>query len=368
MNRLIALFCLLAVVPAVALAHEPHPSGAPAHPEGSPDYHAMSVDVSDDEVGLRVVLLQLVQLLQAKLALLLGATDVTEPADDGDLIACTADAFQCSDGSYVGRTGPSCEFICPADDASGIETVGSLTMTTDTNYRYFSSDGMPEYDISSNRYASTPSEQDHDYRVPLNPTMNEEPTFYELPFAFGIALNGVTFEPFAAEWYQDDRDSGWQEDPFVTLRGLDEQNAHVQPNGLYHYHGMPTNLVDGEVDGEHSSVLAFAGDGFPVYGPFLYENAMEADSPVSEFDAQYELRAGTRPSGPGGSYDGTYNEDYEYVAGTDSDLDECNGRYGVTPEYPDGTYYYVVTESFPYVPRCLWGDMDPSFVAGPPQR
>lgn len=33
--------------------------------------------------------------------------DVREP------IACTADAMQCPDGSYVGRTGPNCEFVCP---------------------------------------------------------------------------------------------------------------------------------------------------------------------------------------------------------------------------------------------------------------
>lgn len=28
-------------------------------------------------------------------------------------IACTLDAVQCPDGSYVGRTGPDCEFVCP---------------------------------------------------------------------------------------------------------------------------------------------------------------------------------------------------------------------------------------------------------------
>jgi hypothetical protein len=34
----------------------------------------------------------------------------------------------------------------------------------------------------------------------------------------------------------------------------------------------------------------------------------------------------------------------------------------VTPEYPDGTYYYVLTHEFPFVPRCLKGVVDPSFV------
>jgi hypothetical protein len=31
-----------------------------------------------------------------------------------EVVACTMDAMQCADGSYVGRTGPDCEFVCPA--------------------------------------------------------------------------------------------------------------------------------------------------------------------------------------------------------------------------------------------------------------
>jgi len=30
-------------------------------------------------------------------------------------VACTLDAMQCPDGSYVGRTGPDCEFVCPGN-------------------------------------------------------------------------------------------------------------------------------------------------------------------------------------------------------------------------------------------------------------
>ena len=39
---------------------------------------------------------------------------------------------------------------------------------------------------------------------------------------------------------------------------------------------------------------------------------------------------------------GAFIEDYEYIAGS-GDLDEFNGRYCVTPEYPSGTYAYFVT-------------------------
>ena len=83
-----------------------------------------------------------------------------------------------------------------------------------------------------------------------------------------------------------------------------------------------------------------------------------------EARGSYQLRSGSRASAPGGTYDGTFEQDYEYVAGL-GDLDECNGREGVTPEYPDGTYYYVVTENYPYLPRMLRGTPDASFLYGP---
>ena len=39
---------------------------------------------------------------------------------------------------------------------------------------------------------------------------------------------------------------------------------------------------------------------------------------------------------------GAYIDDYEYVSGL-GDLDQYNGRFGITPEYPSGTYAYFVT-------------------------
>lgn len=30
-------------------------------------------------------------------------------------VFCTMDAFECPDGSWVGRTGPNCEFVCPIE-------------------------------------------------------------------------------------------------------------------------------------------------------------------------------------------------------------------------------------------------------------
>lgn len=39
-----------------------------------------------------------------------GGNPPTNP-DEG--IACTMDAMQCPDGSWVGRSGPNCQFVCP---------------------------------------------------------------------------------------------------------------------------------------------------------------------------------------------------------------------------------------------------------------
>jgi len=53
---------------------------------------------------------------------------------------------------------------------------------------------------------------------------------------------------------------------------------------------------------------------------------------------------------------GTFLQDFEYVAGL-GDLDECNGRTGVTPEFPKGIYHYFATETFPYLQRCVKGSL-----------
>lgn len=70
--------------------------------------------------------------------------------------------------------------------------------------------------------------------------------------------------------------------------------------------------------------------------------------------------SGSRPSGaddPGGTYDGTYVDDYEYVAGS-GDLDECNGMMR------DGAYGYYIINKYPWVLRCYMGTPDNSFQKG----
>ena len=65
--------------------------------------------------------------------------------------------------------------------------------------------------------------------------------------------------------------------------------------------------------------------------------------------------------GPGGKYDGTFTADFEFVQGS-GDLDATNGRFEVTPEFPQGTYAYHITDEFPFIPRSWHGTPDASRI------
>jgi hypothetical protein len=112
-------------------------------------------------------------------------------------------------------------------------------------------------------------------------------------------------------------------------------------------------------------LLGYAADGFPIYGPDGPGDPTDLKSKPRRLRPGYRLRDGQRKDGPKGRFDGRFVEDFAFDPAW-GDLDECNGRTGPTPEYPDGTYYYVVTDEFPFVPRLYRGQPDPSFRHGPP--
>lgn len=245
---------------------------------------------------------------------------------------------------------------------AAVHYTNEVSIGESNGYRTITSNGIPDHkagDFPNRHNPNTMTPQDYHYRVALNPQSSAKPTKVGMN-AFGVALNGVPFDPAAAQWFNNDPRSGWQYEAksgFVDL-GLDFNNAHVQPNGAYHYHGIPTGLVG--TSSNEMILVGYAADGYPMYAKYGYVDANDPQSAVVELKSSYRLKHGTRPNGPGGTYDGEFVEDWEYVPGL-GDLDECNGRSGVTPEYPDGTYYYVLTEGFPFIPRLWRGTPDPSF-------
>lgn len=225
--------------------------------------------------------------------------------------------------------------------------------------RVITSNNIADHHTGRFPHAGNPNairEQSHSWRMPVEPELAAQPTWRRLG-PMGVGVNGVLFDPTAAEWYQGQRGSIWQYEALsgATALGLDEHHGHVQPNGTYHYHGIPEGLLAGldfEEDA-HSPIIGWALDGFPIYALFGANAAGE----IVEMQSSWRLRDGARATGdaqPGGTYDGTFTADYEYVAGL-GDLNECNAAFVVNSDYPDGTWAYFLTESFPVVPRCFIG-------------
>ena len=179
-------------------------------------------------------------------------------------------------------------------------------------------------------------------------------------YPFGVAVNGVVFDPGAAEWWNGDLN--WQYEPLKMAPhylGTDASHAHVQPNGAYHYHGIPDQLLKQlKFDAKsHSPLVGWAADGFPIYCINGYSKPMDPHSEIKQLKSSYRLKSGDRPGsekGPGGKYDGTFVEDYEFDAHS-GDLDECNGRFCCSPEFSTGTYAYFLTKEWPVIPRAFKG-------------
>ena len=190
-------------------------------------------------------------------------------------------------------------------------------------------------------------------------------------WSFGVLLNGVELDPIAAEpWPHQglmatNVNWEWNLEATNVKIGLDCNNAHVQPTGKYHYHGSPTlYLQNANIPSNKMTLVGYAADGFPVYYKYAYTNATDANSAVIAMTSSYRLKSGKRPGdgviAPCGSFDGVYSNDYEFVSGLGT-LDQANGREGVTPEYPTGTYYYLITDDFPNIPRYFRGTPAPEF-------
>ena len=140
--------------------------------------------------------------------------------------------------------------------------------------------------------------------------------------------------------------------------GADSNNAHVQPGGAYHYHGVPEGFVAKLGKGPTLTLIGWAADGFPIYARYGYTVATDASSAIKVIRSSYRLKTSVAANRPAlSTYAlGAFKQDYEYVAGL-GDLDECNGRTGVTPEFPLGTYHYYATDTYPFLQRCVKGQL-----------
>ncbi len=154
-------------------------------------------------------------------------------------------------------------------------------------------------------------------------------------------VNGITF-------------NGWNRNA-LYWEGIsfDSCKGHPGPNSNYHHHVTPKCLYNQLDSTNHAPLLGYAWDGFPIYGPYTYTNT-NGTGAIKRMKSSYVLTtSGARSLGPpvNSTYPwGSMCEDYVYTSGA-GDLDQYNGRFGNTPEYPNGIYAYFVTISADGTPQ-----------------
>jgi len=266
------------------------------------------------------------------------------------------------------------------------------------DFVYVSTKGIPAYPTGPflDGNPSQATDQDAIFKIPLAPQENTGTPISTTGGNIGVFINGVALFDYrdGVAWNPNTNalcggpgnppcpggpmaQNDWNRDAVpAEMDGFDCSKAHPAM-GNYHHHQNPSafkldldiisdicNLYDAEglyaIDpNQHSPLIGFAYDGFPIYGAYGYKNA-DGSNGITRIKSSYQLKnISTRANGP--DVDATYHlgyfrEDYEYIVSTGEDhLDEHNGRFCVTPEYPDGTYAYFATvdenwnSTYPYV-------------------
>ena len=89
----------------------------------------------------------------------------------------------------------------------------------------------------------------------------------------------------------------------------------------------------------HSPIIGWSYDGIPIYGPYGYTDPYNSNTSPKLISTGYGTT--TIVNRPSEFEIGFFKEDYAFNG--EGDLDEHNGRYCVTPEFPNGTYAYFAT-------------------------
>jgi hypothetical protein len=276
------------------------------------------------------------------------------------------------EGSTVGVL---CDYSYDQYNASASVQYNSVAKWVCTNgERALTSNGIPDHAVGAFPNDHNPNaitEQSIAVNYSLEPVKATTATTLGGPSgATGYVLNGVKIDANTAGSCDDSGDNcslignegNWHIEALGQSSfnfGTDDNNAHVQPTGEYHYHGMPEGFVTKQGgDPTKMTIIGWAADGFPIYARYGYRIASDATSALKSMAGSYQLVADVSESRPStDTYPlGTFGEDWQYVTGS-GDLDECNGRVGVTPEFPEGIYHYYATDSYPYFQRCVKGEV-----------
>jgi hypothetical protein len=271
------------------------------------------------------------------------------------------------------------------------------TVQYSTNWVYVSTNGIPAYPTGPflDGNPSVATDQNAIFKVSLNPTQNTGNLTATNGGNIGIFINGVALFDYrdGVAWNTATNSlcgglpgmspcpggpgasQSWNRDAVPAEKlGFDCSKGHPAM-GNYHHHQNPSaykldlNVISTicdlyDADGlyaidstAHSPLIGFAYDGFPIYGAYGYKNA-DGTGGITRIKSGYQLRNITTRTlwadgtdvadGPSVSTTyplGYFREDYEFIAHTGQEdyLDEHNGRFCKTPEYPNGIYCYFAT-------------------------
>jgi hypothetical protein len=273
-------------------------------------------------------------------------------------------------GGATTTAGVACDYSTSAFNSTpSVNATATATWSCSGTTRTLTANGLPDHDVGTFPNADCPntiSSQTVSVSGTLLPAVvSSTGTSTQI---VGYALNGVKFDPGTAGTCNDSGSScslaggggTWRIEALGQTSfnfGTDTSNAHVQPTGEYHYHGMPEGFITKLGGGSATMTLVgWASDGFPIYARYGHVVASDASSALKVLTGSYQTKASPDANRPATSLYpmGTFGQDWEYVAGS-GDLDECNGRTGVTPEFPDGIYHYMITDTYPFIQRCITG-------------
>ncbi len=293
------------------------------------------------------------------------------------LVSATVASCAGVSSSTTSTAGVECSYSYSAlNSSASVNLTSTSNWTCNSTSRVLAANGVPDHATGAFPNPGNPNTmtaQTVAATYTLSPTFNGTATTLGGPRgATGYVLNGVKVDagtagtcPASATATSGcsliNNTGAWSIEALgqTTFNfGADTNNAHVQPGGSYHYHGMPEGFITLRGGGPTKMTLVgWAADGFPIYARYGYSVATNASSALKVVTGSYKLKttvSATRPSSTLMPL-GTFAQDWEYVAGT-GDLDECNGRTGVTPEFPNGIYHYYATDSYPYFQRCIKGN------------
>jgi hypothetical protein len=289
------------------------------------------------------------------------------------------------------------------------------------NFVYITATGVPAYPTGPflDGNPSNAQNQNNIIKIPLLPLENTGTPDDTVGGNIGVFVNGVALFDYrdGVAWNPDtnslcggpgnppcpggpNASMDWNRDAIpAEMAGFDCSKGHPAM-GNYHHHQNPSafkldleivsdicNLYDADglyfIDETiHSPLIGFAFDGFPIYGAYGYRNA-DGSGGLERIKSGYQLRDITErthwadgtdvddgPDVNGTYFLGYFREDYEFISHSEEYyLDEHNGRFCVTPEYPAGTYAYFATvdenwnSAYPYaVGPSFYGDFENRIV------